>query len=109
MKKKYETNIKRCKQTQFTLRVILQRATGKSLLTRSELEKDFSSDKDAKKNVVVSDDAEEKIVGWQSKIFSRVIISSYFGVLKIGLLNRFDVSFSFLEGVFSVYQSGLSA
>lgn len=51
----------------------LQRATGKSLLTRTEIDRDLSNPKNPNSNPIPSGEREEKIIGWQSKIFSRVI------------------------------------
>lgn len=51
----------------------LQRATGKSLLTRTEIDRDLNNPKNPNSNPIPSGEREEKIIGWQSKIFSRVI------------------------------------
>jgi hypothetical protein len=54
--------------------VTLQRATGKSLLTRTELDRDLNNPKNPNSNLIASSEREEKVIGWQSKIFSRVSI-----------------------------------
>ncbi len=55
-------------------RVRLQRATGKSFLTREDLEIKLKSNADinATAKLALENDIEEAIINWQTKIFSKV-------------------------------------